>query len=203
MHNVKSLFKLTLGVALIAIGIVLEGLWLAFCFGTIVVGIVLLIWFTPILLFPFAFVSVPGWHMFKDALQEFNPLNVKKVSCELAPLLQSQISTIELVSNLNAPLDARVLAYVAALSIVVRKRVDISVQDVIDVTTTIYSNPRYKLGVQNLSYCIRGNHDAFWAEVMGLIPIAQIELAAGHGNYLNRLAEEDQSKRDSKQANQR
>lgn len=196
MHIIKALFKVILGLVLVASGIALEGLWLTFCFGTIVIGIVMLIWFTPILFFPFALVSLPGWRIFNDALQDLNPLNVDKVSRELAPLIRPQIEEIERTSNFQAPLDARVLAYVAALSFVVRKRSNLSLQNVIDVTSTFYTAPKYKLYVQNLNHCVdyRDNLVAFWEATGGLIPIARGELATGHGNYLLRLAQGDQTK---------
>jgi hypothetical protein len=199
MYLIKAIFKAILGLVLVASGIVLEGLWLAFCFGTIVVGIVMLIWFTPILFFPFAMVSLPGWRIFNDALQEFNPLNVDKVSSEISALIRPQIEELERTSNYGAPLDDRVLAYVAALSCLVRRRPQISLLDVIDVTSTFYKAPRYKYSVQNLKHCVdySDNLVGFWEATRGMVPIARGELAAGQGKYLLRLAQEDQVKRTS------
>lgn len=202
MHIIKAIFKVILGLVLVASGIALEGLWLTFCFGTIVIGIVMLIWFTPILFFPFAFVSLPGWRIFNDALQDFNPLNVAKVSKAVAPLILPQIEAIVRDGALRKTLDERVLAYVAALCYVVKQSPNLSLRNVIDITSTLYSGPNYKLDARNLNYCVdyTDNLKAFWEEARSLIPIAQSEMAAGHGNYLLRLAREDQIKRTSKQA---
>ena len=49
-----------LGLAIIALGVFLEVMWLGVCFGTIVIGIVLLIFAPGILFFPFNFFLVIG-----------------------------------------------------------------------------------------------------------------------------------------------
>ena len=49
-----------LGLAFIALGIFLEVLWLGFCFGSIIIGILLLIFAPAILFFPFNFFLVIG-----------------------------------------------------------------------------------------------------------------------------------------------
>lgn len=48
------------GLAFIALGVFLEVLWLGFCFGSIIVGIILLIFAPGILFFPFNFFLVLG-----------------------------------------------------------------------------------------------------------------------------------------------
>ena len=52
--------KLILGLAIIAFGIFLEVMWLGFCFGSIIVGILLLIFAPSVLLFPFNFFLIIG-----------------------------------------------------------------------------------------------------------------------------------------------
>jgi len=49
-----------LGLAIIAFGIFLEVLWLGFCFGSIIIGILLLIFAPGVLFFPFNFFLVIG-----------------------------------------------------------------------------------------------------------------------------------------------
>ena len=49
-----------LGIALIALGVFLEILWLGVCFGSIIIGILLLIFAPKILFFPFTFFLVLG-----------------------------------------------------------------------------------------------------------------------------------------------
>jgi len=52
--------KKILGLSLIALGIFLEVMWLGFCFGSIIIGIVLLIFAPSILFFPLNFFLVLG-----------------------------------------------------------------------------------------------------------------------------------------------
>lgn len=49
-----------IGISLIGLGIFLEILWLGVCFGTVIIGIVLLLFAPQILFFPFTFFSVLG-----------------------------------------------------------------------------------------------------------------------------------------------
>ena len=55
--------KKFVGFAIIALGIFLEVLWLGVCFGTVVVGVILLIFAPRILFFPFNFFLVIGLAM--------------------------------------------------------------------------------------------------------------------------------------------
>jgi hypothetical protein len=52
--------KTIFGLAVIALGVFLEVLWLGFCFGSIIIGILLLIFAPSILFFPFNFFLVIG-----------------------------------------------------------------------------------------------------------------------------------------------
>ena len=47
--------KTILGIAIIAFGVFLEVMWLGVCFGTVIIGILLLIFAPGILFFPFNF----------------------------------------------------------------------------------------------------------------------------------------------------
>lgn len=49
------IFKFIIGAAIIIGGIVVEVSWLALCFGTVIIGIVLLIFAPEILFLPFSF----------------------------------------------------------------------------------------------------------------------------------------------------
>ena len=186
---IKAIIRILLGLALVASGIALEGLWLAFCFGTVVIGVVLLIWFTPILLLPFALLSMPGWRILQNGLHELRPVDVRKISVAISPIVRDQIRKVEESGNL-APLDQRVLSYVAALSFVASRR-NLSLLNVIDITSEIYSDPRYKLRVMNLNYCVDYSDElrGFWNEARRMTPIAQQELAAGAGFILIQLSQ--------------
>ncbi len=60
-----------LGLAIIALGVFLEVMWLGVCFGTVIIGILLLIFAPSILFFPFNFFLVIG-------LSVMNPLKYSK-----------------------------------------------------------------------------------------------------------------------------
>lgn len=60
------------GFALIIVGIVLEVMWLGFCFGSVVIGILLLIFAPRILFFPFNFFLLIGLRfMYAEAFKNF------------------------------------------------------------------------------------------------------------------------------------
>lgn len=57
--------KKIFGFAIIALGIFLEVMWLGFCFGSIIIGILLLIFAPRILFFPFTFFLLIGLTLIK------------------------------------------------------------------------------------------------------------------------------------------
>ncbi|MDQ7045405.1 MAG: molecular chaperone DnaJ [Sulfurimonas sp.] len=65
--------KTILGLILIALGVFLEFMWLGFCFGSIIIGILLLVFAPRILFFPFNFFLVLG-------LSIMNPLKYNRSS---------------------------------------------------------------------------------------------------------------------------
>ena len=52
--------KKLLGIAVLALGVFVEIMWLGFCFGSVIIGILLLIFAPRILFFPFSFFLVIG-----------------------------------------------------------------------------------------------------------------------------------------------
>jgi len=66
------MFKKLFGVAFIIAGVVLEFFWLGFCFGSIIIGIILLIFAPRILFFPFTFFLLIGLKLiYADAFRRF------------------------------------------------------------------------------------------------------------------------------------
>jgi hypothetical protein len=61
-----------IGLSLISLGIFLEVLWLGVCFGTVIIGIVLLIFAPQILFFPFTFFLVLGMAFLKSPNQSYS-----------------------------------------------------------------------------------------------------------------------------------
>ena len=66
------MIKKIIGFAFIILGIVLEFFWLGFCFGSIIIGILLLIFAPRILFFPFSFFMLVGLRIiYADAFKKF------------------------------------------------------------------------------------------------------------------------------------
>jgi len=61
-----------IGLSLIGLGVFLEVLWLGVCFGTVIIGIVLLIFAPQILFFPFTFFLVLGMVFLKNPNQPYS-----------------------------------------------------------------------------------------------------------------------------------
>jgi hypothetical protein len=68
MHKIKGLLLMLTGLALVVAGIALNVAWLAFCFGTVIIGIILLLFFTPILFVPYFMVANIGWRFLNQGL---------------------------------------------------------------------------------------------------------------------------------------
>lgn len=60
MEKVKGIFQVLCGLGLWAFGIIIGVSWITFCFGTVVIGVLLLILAPWVLLVPFTFGIVPG-----------------------------------------------------------------------------------------------------------------------------------------------
>lgn len=187
---IKALFKIIFGAVLCVSGLALECMWLAFCFGTVIVGIALLLWLPMILLLPFTFLSISGWRLLRQGLSEINSPNLGKISTLIAPIISAQISQIEKAGN-RVPLDERVLRYFAALAFATGNR-NLSLYDVIAITAGFYTAPHYRLAVANLKHCVdyKDGLRGFWRGVADIAPIAFSELAAGQGTTLIRMSEE-------------
>ena len=65
--------KTILGIGVIALGVFLEVMWLGFCFGSIIIGILLLIFAPGVLFFPFNFFLVIGLSIINP--QKYNQAN--------------------------------------------------------------------------------------------------------------------------------
>ena len=68
MPTLKGLAKIVIGIAMMIGAITAEIAWLGFCFGTVVVGVILLLTFPLLLLTPFIFLWSPGWQLIHNGL---------------------------------------------------------------------------------------------------------------------------------------
>ena len=84
-----------LGLAIIALGVFLEFMWLGFCFGSIIIGVLLLIFAPRVLFFPFNFFLILG-------LSIMNPLKYRRSSnFEYRRYSQNQTNYTHPQSNFN------------------------------------------------------------------------------------------------------
>lgn len=63
MHVIKGTLLIFAGLFFVGLGVFLTASWIAFCFGTVVIGILMLLFAPLILLFPYAVISQPGWSL--------------------------------------------------------------------------------------------------------------------------------------------
>lgn len=76
MPTLKGLAKIAIGIAMMAGAIAAELAWLGVCFGTVIVGVLLLFTFPLVLIAPFSFLWFPGWELLNSGL-----LDIRKPSC--------------------------------------------------------------------------------------------------------------------------
>jgi hypothetical protein len=87
--------KMILGLGVIALGIVLEFMWFGFCFGSIIIGVLLLIFAPSVLFFPFNFFLLIG-------LSIINPAKYSRSSrFQYQRYSQGQTNYTQPQSNLN------------------------------------------------------------------------------------------------------
>jgi hypothetical protein len=69
--KITGLFQMLLGITIFIGGIILGCTWIAFCFSSIIIGVLLLLLKPTVLLIPFSFGTVPGIAFFYMGLKNF------------------------------------------------------------------------------------------------------------------------------------
>lgn len=144
MQKIKAIGYILIGLVLMVAGVVAEVMWLSFCFGTIIVGLVLLLRFTPLLFAPFIYLTIGGWRLLKRGISEFNVVDVNQVSAQIVPIVSPQISLIEQEVG-RCSIDIHVMAYLCALAIARSGRASMSVNDALSLMAYFFSSPKYGL----------------------------------------------------------
>ena len=75
MNKLIGLVQVLCGIGLYIFGVTIGLSWLAFCFGTVIVGILLLIFAPYVLLLPFTFGFVPGNAFIISGINRMNNAN--------------------------------------------------------------------------------------------------------------------------------
>lgn len=189
MKKIRALIDILIGLCLIAAGLVVEVLWLSFCFGTIIIGLVLLLRFTPLLFAPLSFMTVGGWRLMKSGINSFYALKVDQVCEKIGPLVSSQIKLIEQEFG-RCPIDPTTTAYFTAHALVRSGNASMSVDDALEVMACFFASPKYDLALRDLPFLMRrqnfhkDSYKDFWSLVSSLIPIAREEVDSDAGVFL-------------------
>lgn len=185
MQFLKGLVVFSMGVGLIVAGVAAQIAWLAFCFGTIVIGILLLIFARHILLLPLLFLCVPGLRVLNNGLVGMTPkINPEKAAALISPIVMAQVAQVE-ASQRSCPTDYRLLAYVMALSQMATKR-GTSINDGMSILKILFADkPQYKHSIANIYFeVVPNNLRQVWEETENLKSIAAGDVATGTGMYL-------------------
>lgn len=185
MQFLKGLVVFSMGVGLIVAGVAAQIAWLAFCFGTIVIGILLLIFARHILLLPFLFLCVPGLRVLNNGLVGMTPkINPERAAALIAPIVMPQVAEVE-AERRRLPTDYRLLAYVMALSQVATKR-GASINDGMSILKILFADkPQYKHSIANIYFeVVPNNIQQLWEEFDNIKTIAAGDVATGGGMYL-------------------
>ena len=198
MQKIQAIGYILIGLALMVAGVVAEVMWLSFCFGTIIVGLVLLLRFTPLLFAPFIYLTIGGWRLLKRGINDFNVVNVDQVSAQIVPIVSPQISLIEQEVG-RCAIDMQVMAYLCALAIARSGKSSMSINDALSLMAYFFSSSKYSLDMQDLPFMMyreklhEHHYRKFWAVVWDLLPVAKHELVANEGTYLVRYILGDDS----------
>lgn len=80
MNILKGIIQIACGIGLWVFGISIGIAWLTFCFGSVIIGILLLFFAPQILLLPFTFGIVPGNSLFFIGINNLNSNKSSKTS---------------------------------------------------------------------------------------------------------------------------
>ena len=70
MRLILSLLKIVVGMIMIVAAFPVQASWFVFCFGTVIVGLIIFFGFPVLMLAPFLFLWVKGWGLVADGLEE-------------------------------------------------------------------------------------------------------------------------------------
>jgi hypothetical protein len=119
VHIAKGLVKIALGLSLMAGGIAAQMAWLAFCFGTVIVGILLAFVSPFTLIAPFTFLWFPGWALIKSGGRDIDdpnrnlPDHIIDRASAISSIVAPQLHAISQRFG-HCAIDVTTLAYVAA-----------------------------------------------------------------------------------------
>lgn len=185
MQFLKGLVVSSIGVGLIVGGIAAQIAWVAFCFGTVVIGILLLIFARHLLLLPYLFLIVPGLRVLNNGLIGMTPkINHEKAAVLISSIVMPQVAQIE-AERRRLTTDYRLLAYVMALSMVATNR-GASVLDGMSILKILFAGkPQYKNLIEGIYYeVVPNNIQQYRDEFERLKSTAVSDVASGGGMYL-------------------
>jgi len=75
--KIKGMLQMILGISIFIGGIILGCTWVGFCFGSIAIGFLLLVFAPKILFVPFTFGTIPGAAFFYVGMKNFSNKQIK------------------------------------------------------------------------------------------------------------------------------
>lgn len=212
MKKLWGLVVLLCGVGVIVGAVAVEIAWLGLCFGTVIVGIVLLIFAADLLFLPIAFgfatgvaICAAGLALLDDdtSLHKSDQFqSIDKQEVDLLNFLQPQHAHPQVFNFLQAqrgeivvtggrlPIDAVTVAYVFAVIRVVNNN-NWALSQCGPLVRSFFSGGEQQ--VEQVFNYIVTNHSVFYEHVLSLIPVVRDEMALGSGSFLvkytNKIAE--------------
>lgn len=199
VRKIVGLFFLLAGLAVFAGAIAVEIAWLGICFGTVIIGLLLLFMAPTILLLPVNLGFVTGMAIWgagmamitsdgesrSDTLQKFNSLEPGVVDSKVAAFVNPQLQQIR-EFGYSQNIDIVVVAYYMALvSMLTKKR--LSLADLKPTCRGIY--PSRPMDVDNAFHGAITNHAKYSEIYKSIRSHVRDEIKNGQGEFLVRYAQ--------------
>lgn len=199
VRKIVGLFFLLAGLAVFAGAIAVEIAWLGICFGTVIIGLLLLFMAPTILLLPVNLGFVTGMAIWgagmamitsdgesrSDTLKKFNSLQPGVVDSKVAAFVNPQLQQIR-EFGYSQNIDIVVVAYYMALvSMLTKKR--LSLADLKSTCHGIY--PSKPMDVDNAFHGAITNHAKYSEIYKSIRSHVRDEIKNGQGEFLVRYAQ--------------
>ncbi|MCK2118299.1 hypothetical protein MYW52_22730 [Pseudomonas juntendi] len=199
VRKLVGLLFLAAGIGVFIGAIAAQIAWLGICFGTVIIGILLLFLAPTILLFPVNIGFVTGIAIWgagmamvtsdgssrSDTLRKFNSLEPGEVDIRIAEFINPQIKEIQAMGY-SRNIDLVVIAYLMAVACTVTKK-RLSLADLKPTCHGIF--PSRPMDVDNAFHGAITNHAKYQEIYKGVKGYVRDELRNGSGDFLVKYAQ--------------
>ncbi|MEJ3648157.1 hypothetical protein WDZ55_22370 [Pseudomonas bubulae] len=194
IRKLTGLLFLLCALGVFAGTVAVEIAWLGFCFGTVIIGILLLFFAPGILFFPVNFGFVTGMAIWAAGLvlisgdddnssrklEKFRSAKKGEVDPQVKYFLQSQFNTIKSMGH-ELPVDLITVAYVVAV-IKIMTRTKLKITQTKPIVHAIFDNMDRQVSAV-FEYAL-DNQNKFGESLAYVTPIVSSEVEAGYGSFL-------------------